>query len=271
MRCPDCGEAPLPRGARYRAFFCESCGAELETPAQGTSSGPAKALLAVGAGVVMVAMGVVALGGGDDSSSDYFDPSAGSATESAAETDSTFPTLPPTTDATLTAAPTTASAVSSAREPSDMTTLNASDFSIEYPTGWNVEKQEVVPKGTNYRDTTIKRDITDPHYVVRVDVLPGGDPQTTVDQVVTDLRRKPGFREVSRRSGPFATPSGTFDAVTLEFLLNHPDSGIPMRTVDVFFRDGRGRSFAVLTRAPESDYSAYAAIFARVRSSVAPR
>jgi hypothetical protein len=152
-----------------------------------------------------------------------------------------------------------------------LTTVQASDFSVSYPTGWTVEKKDVVPAGTNYKDTTIKRDISDPHYVVRVDVLPGGSVGQVADNVVAGLAKNPSFRQIDRRSISFTTASGTYSAVYLEFLLNHTDTGVPMHTVDVLFNDSRGRNFAVLTRAPESDYATHASLFGRVRSSIAPR
>jgi hypothetical protein len=42
-----------------------------------------------------------------------------------------------------------------------------------------------------------------------------------------------------------------------------------MHTVDVFFEDGRGRSFALLTRAPTNEFETLSPTFDEVRASFA--
>ena len=152
-----------------------------------------------------------------------------------------------------------------------LTTVESVDFSIGYPTGWVVETLDVTPAGTTYRDTTIKRDVSDPHYVVRVDVLPSGDASTIAGDNIAVLSKVPTYRQIARRAISFATAAGTYNAVLLEFTMNHPDTGVPIHTVDVFFNDSRGRAFAVLTRSPVSEYNRLEPLLSRVRSSIRPR
>lgn len=183
-------------------------------------------------------------------------------------------TTPATSTPTTSTPPSTISPPDSAPASSGspgLAALQALNFSIAYPVGWTVERQDVVPAGANYRDTTIKRDLLDPHYVVRVDVSPAVETSKAVNDVVAGLSKNPSFRVLTRRPISLTTSSGTYDAIYLEFLMNHPDTGVLMHTVDILFSDNRGRSFAVLTRAPESDYSNLVLLFERVRSSFAPR
>ena len=100
-----------------------------------------------------------------ESSSDLVHSPAGLPTTSGG---GVLPTTLPRSTSTTSTVPTISP------ESAGLTALSASDFSIRYPVGWTVEKQDVVPAGTAYRDTTIKRDVSDPHYVVRVDVASVG-------------------------------------------------------------------------------------------------
>jgi hypothetical protein len=147
-------------------------------------------------------------------------------------------------------------------------TAHAQDFSIEYPHGWQIDKLDVVPPGTAYLDTTIKRDLADPHYVVRVDVLPNGSARGTADDAIRGLRDRSGFVLLRNEPTTLYTASAAYAAVLVEFLLDHPDSGMPLHTVDVFFEDDSGRVFAILTRAPTSDWYSWEPTFESVRSSV---
>jgi hypothetical protein len=176
------------------------------------------------------------------------------------------------TPTTVRSSPTTAYRASNGASSSGaLTGLQASDFSISYPNGWTVEKVDDVPKGTSYRDTTIKRDLTDPHYVVRVDVMRGKDYRTAADEAVAALQPRPSFSLISRRDAVITTGTGSVQAVYVEFLLDHPDTGARLHTVDVFFGDGSGRTFAVLTRAPDSSFASWEDVFASVRESIQPR
>ncbi|MCA1708521.1 MAG: hypothetical protein LC808_36675 [Actinobacteria bacterium] len=149
--------------------------------------------------------------------------------------------------------------------------MQAADFTIGYPTGWVVEELDVTPTGTKYRNTTIKRDVTDPHYVVRVDVLTGTNASTIASENIARLSKDPTYRQITRRTFSFVTGGGTYSAVFLEFTMNHSDTGVPIQTADVFFNDNRGRTFAVLTRSPVSEYSQLEQLLSRVRASIIPR
>lgn len=149
-------------------------------------------------------------------------------------------------------------------------TLNNADFSIDYPSDWLIDKNNEPPVGTtNLLDTTIKRGLGNNQYVIRVDIVRGGGTTASVaDGALGDVRKTPSYREISSRSMPFTAGSRTYDAIYVEFIWADSKENVPLHTVDVFFTDGSARTFAVLTRAPQSDYANWSPIFERVRGSV---
>lgn len=167
-------------------------------------------------------------------------------------------------------APSSTTSVATTTDP-PLTRLTARDFSIDYPAGWSVDRVDVVPSGAGYLDTAVTRSPHDTHHLVRVDVLPTGDPRTTADDALASLRGRPDFDLLRDDPVRFQTRSGVYDAVYLEFELDHPVDGSRIRTVDIFFGGASGRVFAVLTRAPVAGYASWESTFARVRASLSIR
>jgi hypothetical protein len=143
-----------------------------------------------------------------------------------------------------------------------LTRLTADDFSIDYPVGWSVQRVDHVPAGATYLDTTVRRTRGSSDHLLRVDVLPAGDPRSVADDALAALRERHDFTLRHDRATRIVTRSGTYDAVELEF-----DLGV-IRSVDVIFEDGVGRVFAVLTRAPAAEHDDWVALYDRVRSSI---
>ena len=150
-----------------------------------------------------------------------------------------------------------------------MQTFAGVQFSLLYPMGWFVERAETSPEGVEYLDTTIRRVDGDPHYLIRVDVAQDGPaPVDTVEEVVQALQGEPGFQQVSYQSTTVRLQDGTdAPALSLEFLLTNPDTGLLMHSVDVFFQ-ASGRSYAVLTRSPADQWSTWSEAFALIRNSI---
>lgn len=184
------------------------------------------ALLA--AGLVLVAVGamlVAALVGSDDSG-----------------TRSAPPASTPTSDARL-------------------TRLTARDFTIDYPSGWSVVRVDHESSGATYLDTTVRRSRGDTDHLLRVDVLPVGDPRAVADDALAALRRRDDFTLLRDEPLRLRTRSGDYDAIALDFLLGD------IRSVDVLFGDVSGRVFAVLTRSPVSEHDDWVPLYEQVRAS----
>lgn len=169
--------------------------------------------------------------------------------------------------------PTTTTAAPPATDPglTRLTRLTARDFSIDYPAGWSVDRVDVVPSGADYLDTTVTRVANDSHHLVRVDVLPDGDARAVADDAIASLEGRGDFDLLRDEPVRFQTRSDVYEAVYLEFELDHPVDGSRIRTIDIFFGDASGRVFAVLTRSPVADHASWASTFARVRASLSIR
>ncbi len=148
--------------------------------------------------------------------------------------------------------------------------LTANEFSIGYPIGWKVENQDETLAGTTTVDTTIKRTLDDPHYVLRVDMTRDKSRDQIADTTRASLRTRPSYRELSYSNITFTTQGGTYNAVYLEFLLDHQDTGTTMHCDDVIFETG-GRTFAILTRAPSASYGSWSDLLERARESISVR
>jgi hypothetical protein len=235
------------------------------------SFGTARVLAALTLLVAGVVLGTALTRGGDDGvgTTAVADGGGDSTVQPAATSGAT--TESPT--ATSKGATSTGASPPPATSPSrpDLAMFEGRDFAIGYPIGWVVEKGEVVPAGTNYLDTTIKPANLDPHYVVRVDVLRDRSPQQVAESIIADLRVKRGFRQLDFRDTTITTVGGVRrSAILVEFLLDHPDSGWSLHSVDVIFSDG-GRTVALLTRAPAQEWSSYAQMYESVRESIEMR
>jgi hypothetical protein len=137
-------------------------------------------------------------------------------------------------------------------------TYTGTDFSIGYPTGWQIKASEAAKSfGT---DTTIA-DPSDDASLVRVDV--SAKPATTsamsqAQPVVDALRHAAGYREID------LTDSGS--SVHWEF--EDTEHGRTVHKEDVFFTDqATGYGVAVLTQAPTGSYEQLRATFDDVRAS----
>jgi len=167
-----------------------------------------------------------------------------------------------------TSLPSTAPPASAAAAPS-LERFTGHDFSIDYPAGWAIAKNEERPAGTdNLISTRMRRTPESSDYLVAVDVSLGSATGAVVDENLAVLRNDASYQELAHRSISFTTRSGTYDATLLEFVLMHPDDGTVLHCVDVFFTPSPGRTFAILTRAPTLDYDNWAATLDRARSSL---
>ena len=149
-----------------------------------------------------------------------------------------------------------------------LATFSGSQFSVDYPASWVVKDAEVPHEDENYTDTTIRRG-NDGHYIIRVDVQQYQTPyDDSAEPVVQSLRNEAGYRLLSYRSTTFETKDGSRrPAVYWEFLLPHADTGVLMHNVDVFF-EASGRGYALLTRAPESQWTTWSDAYDRIRASL---
>lgn len=269
-RPPSVGRLPLPTTIQFsheRAPDPTAPAPALPTH-EATPSGRRPTILGLGALLLVLAgliTGLIIRGPGGDTSESAITPTTtGSGT--------TSPTSEPPGNTT-----TAPVAAVGPQEPTGTDVMagyvivEARDFYLAYPDQWRIDKLDDIPAGTAILDTTIKRDLANPHYVLRVDVARDTQADLVLESAVAGIRGKPSYQEISRRTADFTTKSGTYSATYLEFILNHPDDGVPMRTLDVFFDDGYGRTFAVLTRAPVSDFSNWTSTFDQVRSSLRVR
>lgn len=154
--------------------------------------------------------------------------------------------------------------------PTGMSTLNAQHFTISYPRGWVVQQLETAPAGTNYLDTSIRRTVDDPNFLIRIDMLSMPTSGSSVDQTIEALEEKAGFKLLARDEDPLHARGGTYPAETMEFLLLNTDTGMMMRSVDTFFVDEQGRTFALLTRTPAGVWHNYEELLEEVRESIDP-
>ena len=146
--------------------------------------------------------------------------------------------------------------------PPTAATFDGRRFDVEYPIGWIVDTAEVDKGG--YEDTTIQHP-GDPRIFLRVDVTPGdSDYEASAETVEGFLRDQPGYTRLD------FSPStlGGRPAVRWEFVVR--ESGSAMRKVAVFFADGAGNGFAVLTAAPAAEFGRWATLFDELRASVEP-
>jgi hypothetical protein len=135
-------------------------------------------------------------------------------------------------------------------------------FSIAYPAGWQIAAAEA-NRGT-YLDTQIV-DPGNSDRAIRVDVTPRQDthdPSAEARPQHEKLQTEPGYRELAYELTQF----NGYPALYWEFVV--PESGVLLHKVDVFFTDARGNDVAVLTEAPEGDWSRLAAGFAAIRASL---
>jgi S1-C subfamily serine protease len=133
------------------------------------------------------------------------------------------------------------------------------NFSISYPSDFSVIAAEV-NKGT-YLDTTIQGPS---NFLVRVDENPTGG-SGTVDAaaapVLNGLRQSNGYTEISLQHTTFEG----YAALRWEFEI--PESGVLLHKVDLFFIDGSGQEWAILTQAPASVYNGVSNAFDALRNS----
>jgi hypothetical protein len=183
-----------------------------------------------------------------------YDPTSNDASGSNRRRSDQGSSPPPAESGTETAAPTSGHSGSTK-------TFTGTYFTVDYPSSWNVETAEA--SNGSYLDTTI-RSTEQPSVMLRVDVTPGlgGDARSDAQPVVSALRRVTGYREIRLRRTTF----GGYSALVWEFIV--PERGMALHKIDVFFVDGSGNEFAVLTQAPTSAYGAWASIFSSLRDSL---
>jgi len=142
-------------------------------------------------------------------------------------------------------------------------TFRGSYFSIDYPSGWQVETAEALK--TDYYDTTI-RSPADPSLLLRVDVKRNAPANLDAgaSPVVAALARQPRYRSLAYRHTTF----NGHDAIYWEFLVS--ESGRLLHKVDIFFLDNSGNGFGVLTQAPADAWASWVPTFNSVLQSVAP-
>jgi S1-C subfamily serine protease len=134
-------------------------------------------------------------------------------------------------------------------------------FSIVYPSTFLVTAAEEDKGG--YYDTTIEGP-TNSAFLIRVDEsVPAA--ASSVDgasaPVINTLRREAGYREISLDHENFQG----WDALRWEFEV--PENGVLLHKVDLFFIDGSGNGWAILTQAPASVYSSVATAYDQLRAS----
>jgi hypothetical protein len=152
-------------------------------------------------------------------------------------------------------------AMERAQVPTTTSIHTGSYFGIEYPAGWTVETSEKARGG--YLDTTI-RSGRDPNKMLRIDVAPDAglfDAAGNAQELESSLAAQPGYR----RLGFTTTTFQGYDAIRWEFVVR--ENGVLLHKVDIFFSDGVGDSFAVLTQAPTASYRYWAGLYANVQDS----
>jgi len=145
--------------------------------------------------------------------------------------------------------------------PPSLTTYYGSTFNLDYPDTWAIESQEQ-DKGS-YIDTTV-RDPQQSGRMIRVDLAPGNlaDPMTSALALERGLSSEPGYRRIAMTPTTFEG----FDAVWWEFVAY--EHGVLVHKVDIQFMTGTD-GWAILTQAPETEYSSWSSVFDQVRSSLA--
>ena len=141
-------------------------------------------------------------------------------------------------------------------------TYSGQSFSISYPKGWQIQSAEQEKGG--YFDTTFVSG-ADPNMLLRVDYTPNDatDPMQAAQTVVNAVQRQPGYQQLDLSRGTF----NGFPAAHWEFTV--PEGGITLHKEDEFFTDtANNASVAVLTQAPQSQYSGLANQLARLRRSL---
>ncbi len=115
----------------------------------------------------------------------------------------------------------------------------------------------------SYYDTTIEGP-SGSGFLIRIDEsVPAA--ASTVDgaaaPVIATLRREPGNQEISLGHINFQG----WDAIRWEFEV--PEHGLLLHKVDLFFIDGNGNGWGLLTQAPASVYSQVATPYDELRAS----
>lgn len=127
-------------------------------------------------------------------------------------------------------------------------TYQAPDFSIDYPSGWQVSH---IPEPGNNRDTTFQPS-GGGGLLLRVDENPSPPVNTASAAsapVIAGLRHDPTYIELG-------LTNDTFDgvqAVRWEFEVD--ENGEQVHKVDEFFIDSSGRGWGVLFQAPQADWA----------------
>jgi hypothetical protein len=167
-------------------------------------------------------------------------PSCGTSSSQQAAAPPPPPALPPPP-------PTTA-------PPTGVTTYSGNSFSVSYPSDWQMDTAEV-NKGS-YTDTTITDPAND-RLLLRVDVNPTapGSVDSNAAPVVADLRRQPGYEQLSYRHTTYLG----YPAVYWEFLVT--ENGVRLHKVDIFFVDQYGQGFGVLAQAPVALWNTWVPTF----------
>jgi len=150
----------------------------------------------------------------------------------------------------------------SVAEPASLKTFDGTYFSVDYSGSWHIDAAEA-DKGS-YLDTTF-RSSRNPAVLVRVDVAPGG-PTASLAQgarkLERALRQQPGYRRLDFRRTEFHG----YPAIRWEFEVE--EQGVLLRKVDVFFEDGAGHGYGVLTQAPAATYGLWRRFFKTNRESL---
>jgi Trypsin-like peptidase domain len=136
-------------------------------------------------------------------------------------------------------------------------------FTMTFPAFWSVETSDK-NEGTYFDTTVVNQD--DPAVLARVDVTPNlrQDLLAAAEVVRSALRRQTGYREISYTRTTIDGRPG----IRWEFVV--PEHGVRVRKVDRFFLSPTGAGFAVLTQAPESEYSTYEQPLGAIAETVTP-
>jgi serine/threonine-protein kinase len=147
--------------------------------------------------------------------------------------------------------------------PAALTPVNASRFTVDYPSGWYIDDLEQQHPG--YVDTTVRDSAAPSTTYLRVDYTP--NVTTSLEQAALQQEQAhsklSGYREIGFTHTTFAG----YPAIRWEFV--EPQQGVEEHKVDTFLIDGSHTGFAVLVQAPAAGYASWAPTFQEMYDSFA--